>query len=406
MTRTILTLLSLGATALLAPTARECRAQTQKPALSAGQTAPDLTLEELLQAPANATTNWAAFKGKVVVIEFWAAWCSPCIAAMPHLNQLADEFKDQPVVFISVTDDERERVDEFLKSKPIKGWVGRDPKRENWKKFDIHSIPHTVIVGADGKVAGITSPEHVTSAVIRDVLAGKAITLPSKVALDSDLEWDQTQIEWKDGVPPVAEILIKPIKTATGGSWVRPDQGYLTADGAGAESLFQIAYSTDFLHLDWRLPPSDQAYRVAARVPKGRESQLLPFFQSALAATFGADARWEKQEKEVYVLRVPPGGKALLTASADSQKPFYAVMRGKASAKRQQLSQLTEWLTNTLRLPVVDETGLTGSYDWELTYQPGQPNVAINGVKEKLGLELVKARRTIDILVVRPAPLK
>ena len=170
------------------------------------------------------------------------------------------------------------------------------------------------------------------------------------------------------------------------------------------EALVQLAYQTDHFHLDWRIPAaeSDQAYRTAARVPKGREQQLLPLFQNALSATFGLKVHWQQEEKDVYVLRIPEDSKPKLTAATSDEKPLFYAMRGQASAKRQPLAKLADvFLCNlVVHAPVVDETGLTGEYDWDLPYQPGQPNVALQALKDKLGLELVKTRRPVKMLVV------
>lgn len=61
-------------------------------------------------APALAVANWinskplttADLKGKIVVIDFWATWCGPCLAAVPHTNELQKKYADQGVVFIAV----------------------------------------------------------------------------------------------------------------------------------------------------------------------------------------------------------------------------------------------------------------------------------------------------------------
>ena len=365
-----------------------------------GKQAPTLKVDKLLQAPPDAAMDWQKLKGKAVIIEFWAAWCAPCVAAIPHLNELAGSFANQPVVFIAVTDDPAERLESFLKTTPMKAWIVVDSSRADWPIFNVASIPTTVIVGPDGRVVAETQPEYVTAEVLRDVLAGKAVKLPSLETTASNLEWDQEEIDWKDGVEPVSEVIIKPIRTATSAGWLRPEGDRLTADGASLEALVQLAYQTDHFHLDWRIPYPDQGYRVAARVPKGREPDLLPMFQSALIATFGIRTNWQQEEKDVYVLRVSAGGRSKLKQAASDEEPLFESMRGKATARRQPLTRLCHFLANTIGVPVVDETGLAGEYDWDLPYQPQQPNVTLEPLRDQLGLQLVKARRSINMLVV------
>lgn len=337
------------------------------------------------------------------MIEFWATWCGSCISEIPRLNRLADQLSNEPIVFVSITDDSEEQLKGFLKSTPMKSWIALDSTRANWSAFDIHSIPTTVIVGPDGGLVAHTRPNNLTAQVLRDVVNQKTVSLPSLETRNSNLDWDRDEIDWKDGVSPISEVIIKPISTATTGSWLRPEKNYLTADGAPLQVLVLVAYQTDPFHLDWRIPRPEkpQNYRVAARVPKGREQQLLPLFQNALGATFGLQARWQRLEKDVYVLRSVASEKPKLTVAKPETSVFFHANKGRATAKRQPLSKLSDFLCNfVVHAPVVDETGLLGEYDWELPYQPGQPNMTLQAVKDRFGLELVKARRSINILVV------
>ena len=390
-----LTLLTIALTANAQPN------QDQQAAL---RDAPILKLDKLLQAPPGSSTDWTKLKGKLVVLEFWATWCSPCVEQIPHLNEMARELADQPVVFIAVTDDEEYRLNEFLKSTPVKTWIGLDSARVNWPAFDLHSIPTTVIVNPDGKVLATTRPDELTTQKLRDLLRGQTVAFKAPETRDSNLTWDQDEIEWKDGVNPVASVLIKPIKTATSGSRYKPGGNYLTADGVPLQILIHMAYQADIYHIDWRVPKpaTSEAYRVAARVPKGRESQLLPLFQSALAATFAVKTSWQMQEKDVYVLRVIDGQAAKLTVAGKDEQRDFRFLRGRGSSKRYGVEKLAEFLSHAVfDAIVIDETKLTGEYNWDLPYQHGKPEVTMPQLKA-LGLEVVKAKRAVKILVVEP----
>ena len=72
-----------------------------------GDRAPELAIETLLKGPTDNDLSWEALKGQATVLEFWATWCGPCVAAIPHFNELAEEFSDQPIRFLSITDEGR-----------------------------------------------------------------------------------------------------------------------------------------------------------------------------------------------------------------------------------------------------------------------------------------------------------
>src|SRR5215470_13148870 len=114
--------LALAAFALLAGAV--IGAETHEPQV--GEAAPPLGLETMLQAPVGFQPSWASLRGNVVVLEFWATWCGPCIAAIPHLNEVADHFKGKPIQFIAITDEDEKVVGPFLRKKPIHAWVGLD----------------------------------------------------------------------------------------------------------------------------------------------------------------------------------------------------------------------------------------------------------------------------------------
>lgn len=101
------------------------------------------------------------FKGKIVVIDFWATWCPPCVANMPHLKEIYAQYKDKGVEFIGISLDEPEK-DGGLKE--LKTFV--EQNKITWPQYyqgggkesafsmgwNIISIPHMFVIDPDGNL--------------------------------------------------------------------------------------------------------------------------------------------------------------------------------------------------------------------------------------------------------------
>lgn len=362
--------------------------------------APALSLDEVWPSASGARLDTRQLEGNVVVIEFWATWCGPCIPGIRHLNEVEKELAGEAVVFISVTDEEESRLRTFQESNPIDSWVAFDFDRSSFKAFGVPSIPHTVILDRQGSIVAETTPSEVTADRLRRLLRGEVAHFAPKETRPSNLTWDRQEIDWKDGLEPLAQFIIKPIATATGGSFHRPGSSRYSADGASLRALIQDAFRTDHRHVQYQLPESDQQYRISVAVPEAgedAEGRLFEYFQASLMSLFHFEAEWQPQERDVLVLQ--RGSTAPLPDS--SATPEFSFGRGSIRGRAQPMERLTFVLTNFLGKIVVDETGLSSNYDWDLTYMEGKPEILKEGLREGLGLELKPARREVSILVVR-----
>jgi len=89
--------------------------QAAKPAmLTIGSLAPAIDVEHWMQDDESFEPITTFEPGQVYVVEFWATWCGPCIASMPHLSELQKEYADKGVTVISISDEEVDRVTAFL----------------------------------------------------------------------------------------------------------------------------------------------------------------------------------------------------------------------------------------------------------------------------------------------------
>jgi thiol-disulfide isomerase/thioredoxin len=119
----------------------------EDPSLSLKKMAPAFTVTAL----DGSKFNLDAMGGRVVLIDFWATWCGPCNAELPHMKKIAKEFAGQPLVMISVSwdSDEAKWKDFIMKNEMT--WVQyRDADHSLTKSFGIDAIPHYFTIDSDG----------------------------------------------------------------------------------------------------------------------------------------------------------------------------------------------------------------------------------------------------------------
>lgn len=109
----------------------------------------DFTLNDLTGNP----VRLSDYKGKVVMLEFWASWCAPCRQSVPELKALHEEYKDRGFVLIAISLDENPRkVREFVEEFEVDYTVVIDDKDVN-AAYGVFSIPTTFLLDREGNVA-------------------------------------------------------------------------------------------------------------------------------------------------------------------------------------------------------------------------------------------------------------
>ena len=112
--------------------------------------APEIALASTLNSAAKLTL--ADLRGKVVLLEFWATWCPPCRASIPHLQKLHDAYAKRGLVILSVTNEDAETVKKFVAEHKMTFPVGTDLDDKTVTTYGVQSIPTAFLIDTAGKI--------------------------------------------------------------------------------------------------------------------------------------------------------------------------------------------------------------------------------------------------------------
>ena len=337
-----------------------------------GDVPPPLILAKTIQGSMATEISWGKLKGKVVVLEFWATWCGPCVRSIPHLNVLAEQFKDKPVVFISVTSENEDAVRLFLKNHPMKTWVGLDDYEILNHAFHVDGIPHAVIVDATGHIAAIAHPADIKPVNLEEILAGKKCSLPGPEVYTADKRPAEVV---PNQAPALFEISIRehkmPQKIQGPICMWSADTNGCGLDGkiATVESALNCVFdkSSSRTFIKCKLP--EGYYDFELRAPVGHSDELQREVIAALRTTFGLEVKQFTKKMDVYVLTQintnAPGLHKIEKSGGGGQTRGGFRLNGSA------MKTIVYYLEAALRKPVFDETGLNGLFyvdmKWKLS---------------------------------------
>lgn len=408
--------------------------------IQVGQSVPDVVLSGLHNykdagGRAAATAKISDFRGKLLILDFWATWCTPCVAMVPKMDSLQQVFRD--VAFLSVTYQEDKVVLPFMEEVErraarkygIPMMVG---DKALHRLFPHVYLPHYVWIDGQGVVRAITGSSEVTAENIGKMLGGSNAGLQKKT--DYQRKFDSEKPLFLGGNGGNGDGL-RFLTTLTGyqqglapeftSGWIDEGRSYrIRMVNVGLLTMYKYMYSTvaSSVKHNTRLLVADpdkltkkgkgdsirrwlekNAYCYEMVVPRERYENMMLWIREDFNRMFPQyQVSLAKEDTEVLALVMDQG--ASRSVSRHKGPPFADVNAQGAVLKGGSLYDLTYRL-NTLYLqnlgkPVVNHTQFAAPFDLEIRADMGNVD-AINGELKRYGLKFVHMRLPVERLTIK-----
>lgn len=365
-----------------------------------GTQAPDLQFDKILNSKQSAATL-TDFSGKAILIDFWATWCAPCIKAFDHLQTLQQAFPND-LQIITVTSEDEKRITQFLTKFKTTLPIALDAEDKIAEVFPHRIIPHSVLIDKAGIVRVIAEPGRITDEVIQQVLNQEEVNIAEK---KEQLKFDPGEpLSGTRGV--LFQITLTPYQEGIPSMSTSFRNGRIMMTNLGIRSIYEIArkfpiYTRTIVDVadpkkyDWN---KENAYCLEIIAPNKTEEEVLQMMTDYLHQNFTLKSKIENRTTKVKILRRITKEELLQKAAPDSKSTYWS-SGGGLHMTNKPIAIFAKYLEGELNVPVVDETGLMGSYDLEFPWY----NEDVERYKEelkKIGLELIDAERKIEMLIL------
>jgi uncharacterized protein (TIGR03435 family) len=411
--------------------------------LKAGDDAPDIEFTKVLHAPGMAQWSSANAFSQTTVLVFL-----PLISRNPQQvdlwNGVVERFAARPIQLVLITKESESTLLPWLVQHPVRGWLLYDPAGSTGRAYGLE-VPNTVYVGTDRKIIAFSGGFVPRDEELNAVLEGRIRTEPvepdpaslkefadsGKVLLQAEPSRMRRPEDGRPKFPPSYEVHITSSTTLGTGSKSAPD--YWSVSGFDLKSIVARAYDVDESRVDFRsAAAADKRYDVALVLPQAEEHDtMMGRIQNALKKRFNLKIAQEDETMDVFVVNAPYGpGPELrpaensMAGSISSSGAVFALPKGQqptpeniqAAIEQQRaaggialggisvhggtIEDFCRALENGLDRKVVDETHLSGRFDFHVVRGDRTRDEFFEMLREQLGLAFTPEQRDIRMLVV------
>ena len=378
---------------------------SQNAALKTGHRFPDLVIRNILNAPVK-KLDVHTENNKLLILNFWGTWCAPCIPEMDHLAELQ---KHNPAIqVIGISDETPDRLQKYLQQKPSALWLASDTSGYLYQQFGFNSVGQAAVINKKGVIVALVMTDSINQVFIDKLKNGEPVTSSAQTGnkmantedvfqVDSLVQYQVTLGSYRPGVTSMGRTYRKSIFENRRLSFINVCASMLYREAFNIQSHSQVEYVPDEKSIcDFSDKSTLWCFDLVVK-PESKDS-LYIIMQQTLNKLLPVKGRLEKREKPVYVLKQIPGS-AYTWKESQAGESTYSFSGEGFSGTAVTFNKFSNYVSNELGLPVIDETGLTGRYDIK-TGNVLRSKDNILQALEKLGLTVEKTNREMDVLVV------
>ncbi len=374
--------------------------------LKIGQKSPNFKFQSLQKDGTLKEQDLKSLKSDVIVLEFWATWCSPCVDQFPHLNELVEKFKGGKVSFVALTKESSDDVSKFLAKRPLNTIIGLDQKSKFSDIFNITTIPYTVILNKDLKIIGITYPTNLTEEIIQKILKGKKIDLPLHDAYKYYVIGNKKNDDENESKPTeddqyykfVMRPSLSPRGHIKGFSEGEFKDRRVKMDGVYLRPISSYAYNFPNSRI---LDSTEitQKYFCDLIIPEPNKDLLHLEIKRGIESFLNLKAEKIFLTKKCRILKIVDNN--ILDKSLAKGNNSSGMMGStKIIQEHSTLDDLSDWLEWNSDMPAINETEDKRFFDYNL-FLIDRDTESINKEIGKIGLKLVEEERQVEYLVIK-----
>ncbi len=362
----------------------------------------------------NTSVTLNRYRGKLILLDFWATYCVPCITSFPKMQVLQQKYQDD-LQIILVNNEPVARATAFLqKRKNEQGEaftaIVADTLLNNF--FPHRTIPHYVWIGKDGKVLAITGEEELEEAKLLQAMAGEGSSFVNKKNIDPALPLFSSADFPTEGLQMYSLLSEGRVSGLASGTQFRKAKSGVLVGRAFTNTNFSSLYSAigrvlqraagqRFSDQQLRYTGADSAaflhdsYNYEFVVPERLSGKLYPMMLADLNTYSPYKAIFKTEETDCLVLERTRGGR-ILDQGAGRQ--------GALNLKNIQVEALVDHLENLSwnGLPVINKAGISGRLSISIPLTGNLQEV--NAGLLQYGLRLRPARKKITMMLISDQP--